>query len=284
VRVHPEDVHIMKLRVRDQWRAAKDVGWWFGQESPVDLCQMQTNAFRFIMDAKQHCNELRRFYLEAEDGFIRYSHVPFLPVYLVPTDKELWPLLAPILLKMVRSIKMEDWVKRFKGVKKLNPTLVQDWNSVLREPQRAAKRGKAVLATPTSDDDEEDVEEADESNISDDEEEDSAEERGETAAGRAFVQGKLYHLGGAPRVRLDELQTNRSMFSSPTGEQFKSLKFVDSRAASAARQSSGIGQEAGADGANEQEAGAGGAGGVGHVNNNDDGENGDVAMKDLLST
>jgi hypothetical protein len=128
--VHPDDVHVMKLRCRDSWRAVKETGWWIGQENPTDLRKMEVNAYRFIMEAKEHCDELRHYYLEAEEGFVRYARVPFLPVYLVPDDQQKWPELADILLKMVESIQSKNWISRFRGVKKLNQGLLGTWLSV----------------------------------------------------------------------------------------------------------------------------------------------------------
>ncbi len=128
--VHPDDVHVMKLRCRDCWRAVKETGWWIGQENPTDIRKMEVNAFRFIMEAKNECDELRRYYLEAEEGFVRYARVPFLPVYLVPEDPQKWPELASILLQMVESIQSKNWVSRFRGVKKLDQGLLDKWMSV----------------------------------------------------------------------------------------------------------------------------------------------------------
>ncbi len=130
--IHPEDVHEAKLRVRDRWRETRNYGWWVGQENPPDLRQMQANAFRFIMYSKKVCEELRRFYLEAEDGFIRFARVPFLPVYLVPTKETKWKDLSRVLLKMVKSVRGRDWVDRFQGVKELEPGLVAEWNDILK--------------------------------------------------------------------------------------------------------------------------------------------------------
>ncbi len=148
--VHPEDVHLMKLRCRDTWRATREMGWWIGQENPADLRRMEVNAFRFIMEAKNTCVELKRYYIEAEEGFIRYARVPFLPVFLVPEDQEKWPELAPILGKMVQSIQSKNWVTRFRGVKKLDPRLLEEWNSV-----------SGTLDVSSSEDSEHDGEESD---------------------------------------------------------------------------------------------------------------------------
>ncbi len=132
VSVHPDDVHEAKLRVRDRWRETRDFGWWVGQENPPDLRQMQANAFRFIMASKKSCGELRRYYLEADEGFIRYARVPFLPVYLVPTNKAKWSALGKVLLSMVQSIRDRDWVDRFRGVRELHPALIAEWNAILK--------------------------------------------------------------------------------------------------------------------------------------------------------
>jgi hypothetical protein len=133
VMVHMDDVHTMKLRVRDGWRNSRDLGWWVGQETPVDLRQMETNAFRFIMETKSMCDELRRFYLEVDDGFVRFQGAPFLPVYMIPVDKELWPELAGVLLKMVLSVKSASWVDRFRrDLRKLDPGLLEEWNDIFK--------------------------------------------------------------------------------------------------------------------------------------------------------
>lgn len=145
VTVHREDVHAMKLRVRDGWRGARELGWWVGQENPVDLRQMETNAFRFIMETKKECDGLRRFYLEVDDGFLRFQGSPFLPVYMIPTDKELWPQLAEVLLKIVQSLRAVSWIDRFRhDLRKLDPGLLEEWNSIFRlsgdEDQRSTPR------------------------------------------------------------------------------------------------------------------------------------------------
>jgi hypothetical protein len=133
--VHLEDVHEAKLRIRDRWRETRDYGWWVGQENPPDLRFMQANAFRFIMYAKKVCEELRRFYLEAEEGFIRFARVPFLPVYLVPTKEAKWKDLSHVLLKMVLSVRGRDWMDRFRGVKELEPELIIEWNRILKRDE-----------------------------------------------------------------------------------------------------------------------------------------------------
>jgi hypothetical protein len=166
--VHPDDVHLMKLRCRDIWRTVRDLGWWIGQENPADLRQMEVNAFRFIMEAKNVCVELRRYYLEAEEGFIRYARVPFLPVYLVPDDQEKWPELADVLWRMVQTIQSKNWVTRIRGVKRLDRKLLDEWNSVA-----------GVL-------------ESQESDMSD------QERNGEFRS--ALLDGKLSYLGRTPRV------------------------------------------------------------------------------------
>jgi hypothetical protein len=133
VTVHRDDVHVMKLRVCDGWRGARDLGWWVGQENPVDLRQMETNAFRFIMETKKECEGLRRFYLEVDDGFLRFQGAPFLPVYMIPADKELWPRLAEVLLKMVKSLRAVSWIDRFRrDLRKLDPGLLEEWSSIFR--------------------------------------------------------------------------------------------------------------------------------------------------------
>jgi hypothetical protein len=174
VTVHPEDVHTMKIRARDNWRVVKDVGWWIGQENPADLRQMQINAIRFVMETKTVCNELRRFYVEVEDGFLRFQGAPFIPVYMVPTNKEKWPELANILLKILVSLRSLNWVDRFRKasqLRKVEPALVDEWNSVLRasEPEEALE------------DDE-------------DEPEECVEVRDEDT-----LHGRLYHLGRSDR-------------------------------------------------------------------------------------
>jgi hypothetical protein len=123
----------MKIRIRDNWRAVKDVGWWIGQENPADLRQMEINAIRFVMETKMVCNELRRFYVEVEDGFLRFQGAPFLPVYMVPFGKEKWAHLAKILLKILQSFRSMNWVDRFRrNLRKVDPTLVEEWNNVFR--------------------------------------------------------------------------------------------------------------------------------------------------------
>jgi hypothetical protein len=143
--VHPEDVHTLKLRIRDGWRNARDLGWWVGQENPVDLRQMETNAFRFIMETKTECDGLRKFYLEVDEGFLRFQGAPFLPVYMVPSEKELWPKLAPVLLLMVESLRAVSWVDRFRrDLRKLDPALLEEWNCIIK------CRGGAVDEQPLS--------------------------------------------------------------------------------------------------------------------------------------
>jgi hypothetical protein len=133
VQVHPQDAHVVKMRCRDNWREPREFGWWIGQENPVDLRQMEVNAFRFIMEGKKEQDGLQRYYIEAENGFLRFARVPFLPVYMVPEDKAQWPELFPILLEMVKSIGSKNWVSRFRGVKKLDSRLLEAWNSVLND-------------------------------------------------------------------------------------------------------------------------------------------------------
>jgi hypothetical protein len=133
VTVHREDVHVMKMRIRDGWRGARDLGWWSGQENPMDLRQMETTAFRFIMETKTMCEGLRRFYLEVDEGFLRFQGAPFLPVYMVPADKSLWPELAEVLLKMVQSLRAVSWIDRFRhDLRKLDPGLLEEWNNIFR--------------------------------------------------------------------------------------------------------------------------------------------------------
>jgi hypothetical protein len=153
--VHPEDVHTMKLRVRDGWREAKDIGWWVGQESPADLRQMETNAFRFVMETKTMCEKLRRFYLEVDDGFLRYQGAPFLPVYMIPADKNLWQDLAEVLFKMVESLRSVSWVDRFRvGLRKLEPFLLDEWNGIIKfkdgGAEKASRRREADEMTALS--------------------------------------------------------------------------------------------------------------------------------------
>jgi hypothetical protein len=197
VQVHPADIHTMKIRIRDQWRLAKDCGWWVGQETPVDLREMQVNAFRFIMDSKNHCSELRRFYLEAEEGFIRFAKIPFLPVYLVPSDKEKWPELSSVLLKMVQSVRSSDWVQRFRGVKKLNPALLDEWNEVLRAKGAAPRsaENESMVYEDAEEDDESSEDGSDDSGDSD-----SEEEEEDDAVNDAQLAGRLLHLGNVDRV------------------------------------------------------------------------------------
>jgi hypothetical protein len=143
VTVHPDDIHTAKLRIRDGWREAKDLGWWVGQESPIDLRQMETTAFRFIMETKTMCDGLRRFYLEVEDGFLRFQGAPFLPVYMVPANKELWPALAEVLLKMVQSIRSLGWLDRFRhDLRKVEPGLLDEWSCIIKfsSDERAVAR------------------------------------------------------------------------------------------------------------------------------------------------
>jgi hypothetical protein len=135
VKVHPDDLHTMKIRTRDNWRAVKDVGWWIGQqENPVDLRQMQIKAIRFVMETKTMCDGLRRFYVEVEDGFLRLQGAPFLPVYMVPTDKEKWHELSNIFHKMLLSLRSLNWIDRFRrGLRKVDSSLVLEWNAVLQQ-------------------------------------------------------------------------------------------------------------------------------------------------------
>ncbi len=225
VQVHPSDIHTMKIRIRDQWRLAKDLGWWVGQETPMDLREMQVNAFRFIMDSKTHCAELRRFYLEAEEGFIRFAKIPFLPVYLVPSDKEKWPELAAILLTMVLSVRTSDWMQRFKGVKKLNRALLDKWNEVLGKkngPRRLEHFGTGVRRSESGpgaeneqyNDAEEGEAEEDKDESSEGSEEDEDEISGVVGAvggsdsvlKGAMLDGRLYHLGGTPRFPMSQVE------------------------------------------------------------------------------
>jgi hypothetical protein len=182
VTVHPDDVHTMKIRVRDNWRAVKDVGWWIGQENPADLRQMQINAIRFVMETKVECNELRRFYVEVEDGFLRFQGAPFLPVYMVPTDKGKWPKLAEVLLKILKSLRSLNWVDRFcQSLRKVDPALVDEWNRVLRG--ESSGDGEVL-----GDDEEEFVE---------------AEENGYNNVDDS-LHGRLFHLGRVDRQKASE--------------------------------------------------------------------------------
>jgi hypothetical protein len=154
---------------------------------------MQTNAFRFIMFSKKVCDELRRYYLEAEDGFIRFARVPFLPVYLVPTKEAKWKDLSRVLLKMVRSVRGRDWVDRFRGVKELEPELIAEWNHILKRP-----------------DDE------DGSELSEEDEEDNFEAGDDDKEKELYVASKLRQVGRSqgrgPPFGASEEQRNTSLF------------------------------------------------------------------------
>jgi hypothetical protein len=85
------------------------------------------------METKTICEELRRFYLEVEDGFIRFQGAPFLPVYMVPVEKKLWADLAEVLLKIVKSIREVSWVDRFRrDLRKIEPGLLEEWRRIFR--------------------------------------------------------------------------------------------------------------------------------------------------------
>jgi hypothetical protein len=133
--VHPDDVHMCKLVVRDRGREIRSLGWWAAQECPKDLRDMEMNAFRFFGEAKKACPALKRYYLEAEDGFVKVARVAILPVFCVPTDKGKWPRLAPVLNRMIESIHADDWVSRFKQQKSVDPKIYEEWGDIVDPPQ-----------------------------------------------------------------------------------------------------------------------------------------------------
>jgi hypothetical protein len=145
--VHPEDVHTCKLIVRDRGREIRSLGWWSAQECPKDLRDMEMNAFRFFGEAKKICPPLKRYFLEAEDGFVKVASVPLLPVFCVPVEKGKWPLLAPILLRMIEDVHAGDWVSRFKDQKSVDPKLYEEWGDVIEAPVPASA-GSGAMRRP----------------------------------------------------------------------------------------------------------------------------------------
>jgi hypothetical protein len=111
---------------------------------------MEMNAFRFFGEAKKVCPALKRFFLEAEDGFIKVARISILPVFCIPTDKGKWPRLAPILLGMIESVHDGDWVSRFKQKKSVDPNIYEEWGDIVDPPPPQKKRD-CPSAVPTPD-------------------------------------------------------------------------------------------------------------------------------------
>jgi hypothetical protein len=132
--VHQSDVHQAKMIIRDRGREMRLLGWWAAQETPKDLRDMEANAVKFFVKAKEVCKDLKRVWLQAEDGFVKAASVPILPVFSVPKDTSLWPKLAPILLKMVEDIREQDWLTRQKKPKAVDPKLYGEWGDVTDPP------------------------------------------------------------------------------------------------------------------------------------------------------
>ncbi len=135
--VHPSDVHQAKMIIRDRGREIRLLGWWAAQESPKDLRDMEANAVKFFIEAKNTCKDLKRVWLQAEDGFVKAASVPILPVFSIPKDKSKWPLLAPILLQMVENIRDQDWLSRQKNPKSVDSKLYELWGNIV-DPQQAS--------------------------------------------------------------------------------------------------------------------------------------------------
>jgi hypothetical protein len=122
------------MTIHDRGREIRNLGWWVAQESPKELRDMETNAFRFFMEIKkkhaEKCPALKRHYLEVSDGFLKVGGVPLLPVFKIPTDTEKWGQLAPILHKMICEVMASDWVSRFKKPKAVSQALYDEWGEI----------------------------------------------------------------------------------------------------------------------------------------------------------
>jgi hypothetical protein len=180
--VHPDDVHQTKMIIRERGREMRLLGWWAAQESPKDLRDMESNAVKFFVEAKNICKDLKRVWLQAEDGFVKAASVPILPVFSIPKDKTKWPLLAPILLKMVEDIRDQDWLSRQKKPKAVNPMLYEQWGDITDPPEAAAVESS-------------DGEDSDESEASDEDsssgEEEEKKGRGESTAATGENQDEV---------------------------------------------------------------------------------------------
>jgi hypothetical protein len=131
--VQRDDVHQAKMIIRDRNREIRLLGWWVAQESPKDLRDMNSNAIKFFKAAKETCPELKRVYLQAEDGFVKFAYTPLLPVFSIPADKSKWPRLAPVLWKMVDEVRNVDWLSRQKKPKSVSAALYEEWGDILEE-------------------------------------------------------------------------------------------------------------------------------------------------------
>jgi hypothetical protein len=104
------------------------------QESPKELRDMETNAFRFFMELKKKhsdkCPALKRHYLEVSDGFLKAGGVPLVPVFTIPKDVGKWPKLAPILSKIIDEVMSCDWVSRFKKPNPISQALYDEWGEI----------------------------------------------------------------------------------------------------------------------------------------------------------
>jgi hypothetical protein len=132
--VQRDDVHQAKMIVRDRNREMRLLGWWVAQESPKDLRDMNSNAIKFFKVAKETCPELKRVYLQAEDGFVKFAYTPILPVFSIPTDTTKWAKLAPLLWKMVDEVRNVDWVSRQKKSTSISSSLYDEWGDIV-DPQ-----------------------------------------------------------------------------------------------------------------------------------------------------
>ncbi len=110
--VSPSQSGNFRAKLQEVRGAILTYGWWVAQENPADLRAMYTHTNEFLKFAKGDKQELKRFFLTIESGWVFFREIPLVPVFLVPADTTEWDVLSGLLLNKLKSVNSVGWLDR----------------------------------------------------------------------------------------------------------------------------------------------------------------------------
>ncbi len=121
----------VKAIINTQIMAIRDHGWWVQQDVPLQLRKMYSNCFNFFKRARDLHVELRRWYLNVDDGYVLLDSTPVVPVYLVPKCTDNWPEIAGLLNELVAEVSESEWFESAKAPLKVPEGFLAKWCEAL---------------------------------------------------------------------------------------------------------------------------------------------------------
>jgi hypothetical protein len=149
--VDEEKISLTKNIINTQIMAIRDHGWWVQQDVPLPLRQMYSTCFAFFKRVKDLHDNLRKWFLNADDGYVVLDLVPVVPVYLVPKNTDKWVPLAALLNELVAGLVQTEWMDSVKKPIIVPNDFIEKWCDALGVDRLSTSDDKSVgSSTPTN--------------------------------------------------------------------------------------------------------------------------------------